>query len=357
MVSAFGAHPTPTTLLFPVLGARPAPTGEDLAQHYQVAHSFRALPQRIRLRGFRGWDKLAFALFAAARCTARDYDLIYTRNLPVVLAALARSDLPVFYETYRPWPEQDASKRQLFRWLLKQPRFRGLVLHSEVAAGAYRRLGFADERLLVAHNGVDRELLENPRDQGAARQTLGVPAHTPVVVYTGRVSAAKGLGIVLDLAERHPNVRFYIVGSEGEGPIEKRARSLTNVFIEPWQPKERVLLWMAAADVLVIPPAAGPLEQVGNTVLPIKTFQYLASGRAVLAPDTADVREVLRHEHNAWLVPPDNLEAASLALHALREDAGLRERLGARGRETVQHSTWSARARDILTFLDARLRL
>jgi glycosyltransferase involved in cell wall biosynthesis len=354
MASAFGAQPTPTTLMFPVLGSRPAPTGEDIASYYQVAHSFTALPQRVQLRAFRGWDKVMFAAFAAARCTPRDYDVIYTRNLPVVLAALARSDLPVVYETYRPWPAQDASKRALFRWLLRQPRLRGLVLHSELAARAYRQLGFENERLLVAHNGVDPELISS--GSGApARQELGLPPERPIVVYTGRISPAKGLGAVLDLAERFPSALFCLVGSESEGPIERRARTLSNVEVHPWQPKDRVAAWLSAADVLLIPPVSGPLEREGTTVLPIKTFQYLAAGRAILAPDAADVREVLTDDDNALLVPPDDFAAAASALERLLRDDSLRARLGERGQHSVQHRTWAARAAAIMSFVRLRL--
>jgi glycosyltransferase involved in cell wall biosynthesis len=121
----------------------------------------------------------------------------------------------------------------------------------------------------------------------------------------------------------------------------------------PWQPFSATVPYLYAADVLLIPPTRGPLETVGNTVLPMKTFLYQAAERAILGPATPDVTEVLRDGLSARLVPPDAPETAAAALRDLLADEALRARLAASARAEVQ--TWQARAERVLAFVERRL--
>ena len=72
-----------------------------------------------------------------------------------------------------------------------------------------------------------------------------------------------------------------------------------NVIFTGRQPIAVVSEYLYAADVLIIPPVSAPLEKFGRTVLPFKIFPYLAAGRSIVAPDLADMRELLKHEKNA----------------------------------------------------------
>jgi len=359
MAAAFGEAGADLRLVFPCPRARSAPTSADLAAHYGVLPTFTSVPlpgPYPAPLGLRGLEKLAHAGLAMARIGALAPDVIYTRNLPVVLAALAATRLPVVYETYRPWPAQSRAKRALFDGLRLAPRFAGLVLHSALAARSYRALGYDDARLLVAHNGIDPRRFEATIDRDDARRALGLPTDRTLAVYTGHVSIDKGLDLLLDAARALPDLELVIVGSRGDGPIELRARALSNVRVFGWQPPGEIGRWLAAADLLIIPPTRGPLDRVGNTVLPIKTFQYLASGRAIVAPATPDLAEVLRDGDNARLVPPDDPPAFVAALAALVADPALRARLGASGRAAALANTWRARAERILAFVARRAR-
>jgi glycosyltransferase involved in cell wall biosynthesis len=124
----------------------------------------------------------------------------------------------------------------------------------------------------------------------------------------------------------------------------------------PRVPPAEVARFLFAADVLVFPPTAAALR-AGRTVLPMKTFQYLAAGRAILAPDLPDLREVLRHDANAVLVPPDVPGAAADALRGLLGDVPRRERLAAAALADAARYTWDARAAKIAAFLRGRLGL
>lgn len=355
MAAALGQAGAQVTLVTPQRWTRTAePSRYAVASYYEVAPSFQMVTVRSVYPNIRGIEKLAQGLVGPYYPVARRADLVYTRTLPILLGALA-ARRPVVYETYRPWPDQQPMSRPFFRWIGQQPHFLGAVLHSRLAAGSYARAGVPKEKLLAAHNGYDPSVLRPVLTQAEARQRCGLPADRPVVVYTGRIAMKKGLDLVLEMAAARPEALFVLVGSEGRGPVERQADALENIRMVSWRAIGETAPYLYAADVLLIPPASGPLRQVGNTVLPLKTFLYMAAGRAILAPRTADLLELLRDGENAALVPPDDMAAATNRLQSLLNDAALRKRLAAAARNDVAALTWRRRARRVLAFLEDRL--
>src|SRR5215213_9642960 len=134
-----------------------------------------------------------------------------------------------------------------------------------------------------------------------------------------------------------------MVGSEENGSVERAAKKYPNVQVLPWQPYARAALYMVSADVLLLPPSSVGLKVAGHTVLPMKLYGYLAAGRAVLAPSTPDIAELLVDGQNAVLVPPSEPEVAARALAELLADDARRDRLAAAALETGKTLTWDTR--------------
>jgi glycosyltransferase involved in cell wall biosynthesis len=289
----------------------------------------------------------------AAR-TTNDADLIYTRNLHAVAFGL-RFGHRVAYEHFRPWADQYPALEPSLAWMFRHPNFLGAVLHSVHIRESYVRTGLTEERILVAHNGYEPARMEPRFSAVEARRALELPLEKPLAVYAGRVHERKGLLAVLDLARRLPNAMFVLVGSEGEGRVEREARALANVIVRPWQRFDATVRYLYAADVLLIPPTLEPLTMHGNTVLPMKLFQYLASGRAIFAPAAPDTAELLVHDHTAVLVPPSDPEAQVSELRALLGDPSRRARIAAGALVAAASLTWDARAEKLERFLTERL--
>jgi glycosyltransferase involved in cell wall biosynthesis len=82
---------------------------------------------------------------------------------------------------------------------------------------------------------------------------------------------------------------------------------------------------------------------------PLKTFEYMASGKAILCSDLPALREVLAHEQTALLCKPDDPQCWKAALERLRDEPGLRQRLGERAKSEFEAKyTWKARAENVL---------
>lgn len=321
------------------LGIRSIPTGHRLRelQHVRHAHAISSDPG------------------------TRAYDLVYTRNLGMLTACLARGHYAA-YEHFRPWGDQFPPLQPWLRHVLRHPRCVAAHFHSEFARRTYLRLGVPDEKLGVLHNGYEPRRLEPRLTPAEAREALDLPKDAELVVYTGRMNHKKGLDVVLAMAERlrdRADLRFVLVGSTGEGPIERAAVRLPNVMVRPWQSFDRVVRYLYAADVLLVPPSLDPLLHHGNTVLPIKLFSYLPAHRPIFGGRTPDSAELLHHGANAWLTDPVHAGDAgrpAADLVALLDDDALRKRLADGAVETAARLTWEDRGRRLGERLEAALR-
>jgi glycosyltransferase involved in cell wall biosynthesis len=280
-----------------------------------------------------------------------DADFINARNPIVVMRAL-QCGQRVLMDHYRPWGDQFPPLQPVFRRFMTHPRFLGLAVHSAYAYQSYRRLGVPEAKLRVVHNGFDPGRMDPVLSKQEARALLDLPPHMPIVTYAGRMNQRKGLDVILELAGRMPEVMFLLVGSTGRGPIEIEAEAKDNVRVVPWQTSSSISPYLYASDVLTIPPSSAPLQQSGNTVLPLKIFLYLAAGRAIFAGDSPDTAEILEHDRNAWLVSAGDISEAEHQLRVLLSDTNRLERLGRTGREQAAGLTWDSRAAKIEAFFE-----
>jgi glycosyltransferase involved in cell wall biosynthesis len=343
------------TLLMPQGDGDPDLTAADLRAWFGVEGDFRLVQRRSRWAGEALPKTLMWLRQVLRDPELKGADLLYSR-IPAMLAMGGAAPLPFATDHYRPWPDDLPPIRPLIRRTARRPNCLGLILHSDFAAGAYRRAGVDPAKILVAHNGAEPRRLGAPMEKADARALLGLPADRAIAVYAGRINAEKGLDQILALADLRPETLFLLVGSEGEGAIEGRAAAHANVAIMPWQAPADLPAWLHAADILLIPPSRAPLEQFRNCVLPLKLFSDLAAGRPILAPIAPDTAELLSDGETALLVPPDRPQAAAAALDRLLGEPGLAARLGASALRRSQDLTWDSRAQKIGAFLERRLR-
>lgn len=354
-VHTIGKTENEITLVLPAKFSGTPSTVKELSDFYQIEPSFSVEYVKSLFPSYRFIEKTAHALMSLFVPVVRKCDVIYTRNLPTVISALAFTNKPVIYETYRNWPDQIFFMGWLFRRFNASKRFIGAVIHSEFAAQSFIRAGVDPEKVLPKQNGYDPKRISPVLTKSEARQKLGLPENRKIVTYAGHVSPKKGIDIILDLADSQKEALFVIVGSKGTTLIEVRAETMENVKIVPWLKFDKVVEYLYASDILVIPPTLGPLHKVGNTVLPIKTFLYMATDRVIFGPDSPDLASVLKDDINAKLVEPDNFEKARTGLSELINNTELCRKLSNRAYEDVKDLTYLKRSSDIIEFIKKRL--
>jgi len=351
--AAFARAGADVTLVMPRGPSDPALDADALRAWFQVEGPFGLVQRRTPFRG--AHFPMSALWYLESSRLVKGANVLYSR-MPAAFAGGGTSPIPFAVEHYQPWPDRLPFLRSMIRRTARRPHCLGFILHSDFAAESYRRIGVPEEKLLVAHNGVDLARALPRRSPGEARAALGLAEGGPVALYAGRLSARKGLDQLLAMARLRPEIRFVLVGSEGEGEIERAAAGIANVEVRPWAEPDKLPLWLQAADILLIPPSSAPLRRHGDCVLPLKTFAYLAAGRPILAPASPDTAELLRDGETARLVPPDDPAAAAEALAGLIGDSALREKLAAGAAALAETLSWDRRAEKILGFLEKRLR-
>lgn len=184
-----------------------------------------------------------------------------------------------------------------------------------------------------------------------ARLTPASPpvAHPrPIAAYSGHLYPWKGVDVFLDALAQRPDWDGLIIGGhpqERDLPrVQQRLGDLglaTRVRITGLLPQTQVAEALASADVLILPNVQTTISE--RYTSPLKLFEYLAAGRAIIASDLPAIREVLTHDDTALLVEASNAAALATALDRLA-DEGTRRALAARASALAPTFTWDRRA-------------
>ena len=292
-------------------------------------------------------------------------DCIYERYslyLPTGVRLKRRLGLPMLLEVNAPLVEERSSYggialRRLALWT-EQVTWRGadVVLPvTDVLAGFVRRAGVPDSRIEVIPNGVDPMRFADTLDRDEAQRRLGLQGRL-VLGFTGFVREWHGLEQVIDLlADYRGKARPHLL-LVGDGParesleVRSRQRSVeSSVTITGVVERQDVARYLSAFDIALQP-------NVVAYASPLKLFEYLAMGRAVIAPATPNIREILTDGENALLFDPAVDGAFATTVARLLDDDALRRRLGESGRRTIASRglTWENNARRVVS-LFARL--
>ncbi len=81
---------------------------------------------------------------------------------------------------------------------------------------------------------------------------------------------------------------------------------------------------------------------------PLKMFEYLATGKPIIASNLEVIKEILVNERNALLFEPDNISKWCDAIERLKSDSQFACNLGVNARDDVRRFTWSERSNRIL---------
>lgn len=230
------------------------------------------------------------------------------------------------------------------------------VVSDELRAELVRD-GVDARRVAVIPNGADPGRFR-PEARDAA--IVDLPSSCVVVGFLGSFSrwhdALTMARAVAEVAAVEPDVRFVLAGAAFDDmPAAVReilAPLRTRLVLPGVVPIATAPAWIARFDVaLSLYPALEPFY-----FSPVKLFEYLASGPAVVATAIGQQATVIRDGVNGRLVPPGDVDAVVGAIRELVASAPLRARLGAAGRETVARDyTWAHNAKRIASLCDAAL--
>lgn len=326
-----------------------------LIRHVKIGPSFAKLSLDLSL-----------AATAVRRAMAVRYDAVHSHEegaaIGIPLAGVL--GVPHLYDMHSSLPQQLENFRftrsRSIRWVFE--RFeRWAVARSEVLIVICPELARLVREIRPSAEPVLIENAPGAADEGGAGEALdlqrayGVPPGAPLVLYTGTFEAYQGIDLLFAamavVVRARPDTRLLMVGGrDGQVAAARRqAEALglaAHVVFTGERPAGEIPRLLAAAAVLVSPRSRG-------TNTPLKIYQYLRSGRVIVATRLLTHTQVLSDEV-AFLTEATPDDFASGILRAL-DDRDASARIGAAGARLAatkySYDAYLARTREAVSRL------
>jgi glycosyltransferase involved in cell wall biosynthesis len=239
----------------------------------------------------------ALTLAAIRRALSGRYDAVHSHEegglIGVILASCLR--VPHLYDMHSSLPQQlsnfafsgSTMLRRVFlaieRVMIRRSRV--VIVICPSLEETVRAIEPAAPTVLIENAPGSAEDDASPEQAAAVRQTLGLDASTPIVLYTGTFEAYQGLDLLYAAMARIRNVRadarLVLAGGRPEQVARARSQAkaagIADVTIFTGErPAAEIPAYLLASDVLVSPRSRG-------TNTPLKIYQYLRSGKPIVA--------------------------------------------------------------------------
>lgn len=335
-----------------------ATLGASDTRSYRLTESLlRGAQRRLGLPFLRLFDSYRFS--DACVSALIGFDVLYERHWLLAsggIIAAQRLGIPVILEVngdiieeYRQlgirlsqaqWAVIDVVSRSMFA------RASAVITVSDTLKQRIAYRWQVDPRKIhVVHNGSHVDLFANPNESAAARwRSLigGVPA----VAFVGAFQPWHGIDLLVHsfsrIARAGVEAKLILVG---DGPVRPDLEQLVSdlrltdrVVFTGKLPHPEVAAVLSAVEVAIVNPRA-----TGATVSqsPLKLFEYMAAGKAIVAPAIPTIEKLLGHRTSALLIPPDDVESLAAAQIELLRDARLRLALGnAAQQQALARHSW-----------------
>lgn len=223
---------------------------------------------------------------------------------------------------------------------------------SHVLAGYLDEAGVRQESITVIPNGIDAGLFAAESQPARMADFEG----KTVIGFVGFCREWHRLDAVMDkIAElNNPDLHLLVVG---DGPVlpalREKAKALNlnhQIHLPGLVPRDNMPRWLAQIDI-ALQPAVTPWCS------PLKLIEYLACGKAIVAPDADNIKELLAHGHNALLFQDGNMDAMINAIEFLIQHPEQQARLRLAARQTINDKqlTWTANGEKIVRLFEQYL--
>ena len=133
-------------------------------------------------------------------------------------------------------------------------------------------------------------------------------------VYTGSFYKGKGLEFILKLSKLLPKVNFYFYGDISTLDKKNLLYNQKNVYFKNHVSYDKIPSVLSRFRVILMPYSEkvyvkSDSVEVGRYMSPLKLFDYLASGRTLIASNHTNYRHILKNNFNCYLLNINQIES------------------------------------------------
>jgi len=297
-------------------------------------------------------DKKGYCLFAMCYAYISRTTLINSRFTDLAVMA-HRFGFPVVFESHDFLKE---SGRVLFdEWIAlmqKKNTKTAMIVTTQAGKQSYVDTGIPGEKIVILPNGIDIERYTMAGPQDALRKQLGLPAGKTLAGFSGSLYQGRGIEEIIWCARHMPDVFFVIVGGAPDDVVRHENfahhSKVPNIQFVGHVVHDMVAKYLMAFDILIMPYTSVSAHPYMS---PMKMFDYMAAGRPIVATDFPVVREILSHEHNAFLVAPDSGEELLRGVRWFIDNQEKARVIGNQARVDAGRYLWEKRAADYISFV------
>jgi glycogen(starch) synthase len=281
----------------------------------------------------------------------------YRVGMPALKAA-RKLQLPFVYEMRGMWEESAVASGRWKAGGLAHRRFRrmetkvmrnadAVICISETLRQEAISRGVPAERITIVPNAVSLEesQSEPPELFSQVKEKLG---ESPVVGYIGSLRDLEGVDLTADavalLREQGMDAKLFVLSSEaGQSELIAHCGGIgisEHAHIAGPVPHEQVAQFYDLIDVFVV---SRPDTRVTRLVTPLKPFEAMRSGRALVMSDLPALAEIIEDGNTGLLYPAGDVESLTATIRELLEDEQSRLQLGTAAKNwIVTNRTWES---------------
>ena len=249
-------------------------------------------------------------LTALRRAMSDRYDAVHSHEeggfIGIVLAGLLR--VPHLYDMHSSLPQQLSNfaftrsrvVKRVFEWVerLMIRRSRVVIVICPTLEDTAREIDRHANIVLIENAPGSVEGAATADQAAAVRREHGLAPATPAILYTGTFEAYQGLDLLFDamaiVKARRPDARLLLAGGKPTqveaARADAQASGVADVTVFAGErPATEIPAYLEACDVLVSPRSKG-------TNTPLKIYQYLRSGKPIVATRLLTHTQVLSDE-------------------------------------------------------------
>ncbi len=236
-----------------------------------------------------------------------------------------------------------------------------IIVITEALKDLYIKKFIEKDKILVAPDAYDPKEFDYLLSKESLRKELNLPIDRTIISYIGKyktMGLSKGVENIIpsfiDLYKKDSSIFLLIVG-----PEEKEKKEFVSLFdsVKIPQTSYKILThvnhleapkYMKASDILLM--VYPNTTHYAYYMSPLKLFEYMASGAAIIASDLPSLREIL-NDSSCFFFNPDDQRNFNRVLSEAIFNKELRKIKAEEAYENVQKHTWNKRAKNILEFI------